>query len=407
MTFKRELHEDVIQINHGLDYPLSLQVYDYRNRENAVNELQKKANEIQAGIDLERGPLMKLGLFHLTDGHRLLIAIHHLVIDGVSWRILFEDIETLFQQYQKKEELQLPPKTDSFQFWSGKLMQYANSEGFLKEKTYWSQLESTAATDIKKDFPDGTNRKKDAERLSFELNEEETTRLLTRVNQAFSTEINDILLTALGLALEEIYGTLRQVIAIEGHGREEILENIDLSRTVGWFTSLYPLNLDFSYADNLARQIIEVKENLRRIPHKGIGYGILKYLTAPENKKEIRFKLHPRISFNYMGQFDTDVAQRSFKIAPESAGHSVSIHLQRDYELDILSMITNKRLLVTIIYSKNQYKRETIENLLQQYETKLSHIISFCVAQEESEPTPSDFLYKDLSLDQLEHIFDH
>jgi aryl carrier-like protein len=119
---------EIVQIGHDPVYPLSPQEYDLKNRGNSIEELNAKLSRIQASIDLEKGPLMKLGLFHLDDGDRLLIAVHHLVIDGVSWRILFEDIETLYGQYKRGEKLVLPAKTDSFKLWSEKLSAFANDK---------------------------------------------------------------------------------------------------------------------------------------------------------------------------------------------------------------------------------------------------------------------------------------
>jgi amino acid adenylation domain-containing protein/non-ribosomal peptide synthase protein (TIGR01720 family) len=409
MTYKEEKGK-IIQTNHGLEYPLSLNVYDLRNQEYAGTILEQKANELQSSINLETGPLMKLGLFHLQDGHRLLIAIHHLVIDGISWRILFEDMAELYQQYKREEKLVLPLKADSFKVWAEKLKDYANSDLFLKEKTYWAQLESELIPVIRKDFETEDNYIKNVGKLSFTLNGEETHLLLTKVNEAFGTEINDILLTALGLAVKRVYGNDRLLIALEGHGREEILGDIDVSRTVGWFTSLYPLLLDFSYesADahdrNLSRQIKEVKEMLRQMPHKGVGYGILKYLTSETHKKEINFRLNPQIIFNYMGQFDEDLEHPSFKIAPESTGDTRKKNQQREFEVEVSGMITGKRLVMSITYNSTQYEAETIEELLAHFKNALSQIISYCSGRDLRELTPSDFTYSQLSIEALEQL---
>ncbi|MCP4150432.1 MAG: amino acid adenylation domain-containing protein, partial [bacterium] len=182
-----------IQINRSLDLPLSLKVYNLEKEPEAVKKMESLADEIQTGIDLKNGPLVKLGLFHLENGDRLLIVIHHLVIDGVSWRILFEDIETLYQQYREKQALKLPLKSDSFKLWSGKLCRYADREAFLKEKDYWKELESTTVPRISGDFDsDGKAVKEDSGSSSFRLGKDETQQLLKQVNEAFGTEINDI-----------------------------------------------------------------------------------------------------------------------------------------------------------------------------------------------------------------------
>jgi iturin family lipopeptide synthetase B len=406
MTFREE-NGDILQVNRGLDIPLDLRVFDYRNRKDAVTALEKKANQIQASIDLETGPLMKLALFHLDDGDRLLIVIHHLVIDGVSWRILFEDIETSYRDYKKGKTLVLPRKTDSFKTWAEHLSQYANSQSFLNEKTYWLELESNVGEPIKKDFEVEDSTRKDTETLSFHLDKASTHLLLTRVNEAFNTEINDILLTAFGLGIKRTFGNDKVLIAMEGHGREEILAGIDIKRTVGWFTTVYPVLLDDSYenaGNNLSRQVKEIKECFRRVPHNGIGYGILKYLTAKKHKQGIDFRLQPRISFNYLGQFDADIKQMSFTMARESFGNTLSLNAGPGYELDISGMIIDDRLVISITYSSKQYKKTSIRALSDHYQEALTEIISYCSAREEKEYTPSDFTYPGLSIDMVDRL---
>ncbi|MGE5343973.1 MAG: amino acid adenylation domain-containing protein [Candidatus Omnitrophota bacterium] len=403
ITYKME-NGEMIQINHGLNHPLSLEVIDLKNRDDSRRLLEARVNEIQRSVDLENGPLMKLALFHLDDGDRLLIVIHHLVVDGVSWRIVFEDLETLYQQYKKEEPLTLPLKTDSFKVWAEKLSDYSNSERFLREKTYWSELESMDIPFLRRDFAEEGNYNTDAQTLSFSLDEQETSRLLTRVNHAFGTEINDILLTALGGGIRKTWGHSFALISLEGHGREEIMEGIDISRTVGWFTSIFPLIIDISYEHDRGRQIKEVKEAIRNIPNKGTGYGVLKYLTGKENKEDIEFKLTPQFGFNYLGQFDTDIRQMSFGFAKESVGNSTSQQGNRDLDFNISGMIANNRLRISIKYNKKHYKPETVDILLKSIQAELKVIIAFCSSKEKVERTPSDFTYKGLSIETLDRL---
>ncbi|HLP47394.1 MAG TPA: amino acid adenylation domain-containing protein, partial [Candidatus Kapabacteria bacterium] len=402
MIYKKyEVGGHVIQVNHGLEYPLYLEEQNLKNCENSLEELKTNANRIQASINLEKGPLMKLGLFHLNDGDRLLIVIHHLVIDGVSWRILLEDIETLYSQNKRGEKLLLPSKTDSFKFWSDKLLAYANSKIFLKQKTYWQKIESIDApsSTIPKDFNVDDNYIKDTGSVSFTLRVEETELLFTKVNQIFKTEINDILLTALGISIKKTFGQDLVLVDMEGHGREEILEDMDIGRTVGWFTSVYPVLMDISYAGDTGRQIKEIKETLRRIPNKGIGYGILKYLTNEENKEKIEFKLKPQICFNYLGQVDADVKQlSSFEMAKESTGNLLSLNNRRIYLLNISGLAVNNRLTINISFNKTHFKPETMASLIGNLESELTHIIAFCSSRESIERTPSDFTYSELTI---------
>jgi amino acid adenylation domain-containing protein/non-ribosomal peptide synthase protein (TIGR01720 family) len=405
VTYK-QVNEEIIQQVHGIDYPLSLQEYDLRNRENQAAFLETKANEIQASIDLENGPLMKIGLFHLEDSDRLLIVIHHLVIDGVSWRILFNDIETLYQQFKQGEPFNLPLKTDSFKLWSQQLMEYANSEALLKEKVYWQEMESQTIPMTKRDYNETDNYIKDAITGTFRLSKNDTDLLLSKANEAYGTEVNDLLLTGLGLAFRKTFGHRRLVVALEGHGREAILENVDISRTVGWFTTIYPVSFDISYENRLARQIKENKEVLRQVPNRGIGYGILRYLTSDTYKTDSDFKSDPQISFNYLGQFDADVGQMSFEVAKESVGGTQSPAAQREYEIEISVLTVDKQLSISIRYNKNQYKANTIETLLNHYKDALIEIVSHCSTREERELTPSDFTYDKLSIEDIQAIDD-
>ncbi|MCP4148513.1 MAG: amino acid adenylation domain-containing protein, partial [bacterium] len=368
--------------------------------------MEEKAAEIQASINLETGPLMKLGLFKLDDGHRLLIVLHHMVIDGVSWRILLEDIETLYHSYKKGKQTELPLKTDSFKLWSQKLTQYADSRKSLEEKNYWVGLEAQAAEipRIPKDFESEDNRVEETGNITVQLSEEQTGQLLTRVNEPFGTEINDILLTVLGQALKRTWGLDKVLLALEGHGREEIIENIDISRTVGWFTTLYPVILEMPKENELAESIKAVKENLHRVPKKGIGYGILKYLTTGENRNDMQFTLEPRISFNYLGQVEDGGELKTFTIAPESAGRTKSPGAQRDYELGISAITANKQLNVTVSYGKKQFKSITIETLAGHYKKGLEEIITYCTGRKERELTPVDLTYKELTLEQFEQL---
>jgi len=398
--------ENVRQENWGLDYPFSLETKDFReigDPGKAQEELNLAVAAVHTGIDLEKGPLMKLGLFRLPQGNRLLIVVHHLVIDGLSWRILFEDMEQLFQQHNKGEEFSLPPKTDSFKKWAEELKQYADSPVFLKEKEYWRSMEDLEIPFIPKDRP-GDNLVADKTVVKFNLGEKETEDLLTRVNKAFGSEINDILLTALALAVQEIYGQNRLLIALEGHGREEILEDVNISRTVGWFTSLFPVIIEIEKQNELSGHIRQVKESLRRIPNKGIGYGILRFLTSPEKRDNLDFKLQPRMSFNYLGQFDADVQEKSFSIARESAGSSQSPLTEREYELDVSGLIAGNRLGLSIAYGKNQFQKETIEKLAVVFKEKLLSLIDHCLTQKERVFSPSDFTYKNFPIPVLDKI---
>ncbi|MCP4350753.1 MAG: AMP-binding protein [Desulfobacterales bacterium] len=399
--------DDVVQENWDLDYALGFETKDLRDAEDAVSKMESYANEVQAGIKLDTGPLMKVVLFRLKDGDRLLIVIHHLIVDGVSWRILSEDINSAYQQYLAGNPVELPAKTVSFKNWSEQVREYSNSDDLLAEKEYWKSVESAQVKPLPRDFETG-------EKTSFggtltseiSLSEEETEALMTKVNHAYNTEINDILLTALALGIKRWAGDNRVLLTLEGHGREDIRGGIDISRTVGWFTSMYPVLLELPDSDDPGYRIKHIKETLRKVPQKGIGYGILRYLTLPENKEDMSFDISPQISFNYLGQF-SEQAGGQLQLAKESSGDTLDSKAEFIYDLDINSIVIHGQFKMMITYNPGYYKKETTGTILAYIRDELLKITEHCRQAEDTEITPSDIDYDGFSIDQLDQVLDN
>jgi non-ribosomal peptide synthase protein (TIGR01720 family) len=322
------------------------------------------------------------------------------VVDGVSWRILLEDIATLQKQYQNKEGLSLPLKTDPYQLWSDRLAEYAKSVSFDLSKVYWQKIEGTEISSIPRDFEDGTRRNMDAAGYTFALSEKDTGDLLTKVNEAFNTEINDILLTCLALGINDTFGVGNVPIEMEGHGREEIFEGVNITRTVGWFTSIYPIILDVSLKDDLSGQIKAVKEYLRKIPDNGIGYGIYRYLTDDFRGGA----LHPQVGFNYLGQIDGGTEELSLSVTGDPIGDSSDPAEDMEFEIGIEGMVSGGRLSVRITYSREQYREGTFREFGGNYQKRLEEVIAFCRSRDRKELTPSDLTYKQIPISRLEEL---
>ncbi|MCP4149928.1 MAG: non-ribosomal peptide synthetase, partial [bacterium] len=279
-----------------------------------------------------------------------------------------------------------------------------------KDKEYWKQLEETPLQQQEPKSETGgeehrhDNHVKNAHRLTVQISRENTHSMLTGVNKAFGTDINEILITAVALAFKKEMGNTEHLMAVEGHGRELLFEDLDINRTVGWFTSLYPVKIEITDENDLTRQLKENKENIRRIPRKGIGYGILKNLTPPQYKEDIQFKTKPRISFNYLGQFDTDLEKRPFETADDPMGRTRNPDDPRDYEIEISGMITAGQLTLSVTYNRQQYKTETIEALLDRTKGELNRIIAHCTGIKKQQSTPSDFTYKEYTIEALDQL---
>ncbi|KPV61276.1 bacitracin synthetase, partial [Paenibacillus sp. A3] len=403
LVFRRTDH-GIEAWNRGVDEGelFTMDIFDFKNEEDCAAALETKANEIQSGIDLSEGPLMKLGLFRCADGDHLLIVIHHLAVDGVSWRILFEDFAAGYEQAARGQAIQLPQKTDSFQLWAERLSLYAESAAMERERAYWQEIAAVDAVTLPKDQAQDSSLLRDVESVTVQWSEQETEQLLKQAHRAYNTEMNDLLLTALGMAIHEWSGIEKVLVNLEGHGREPIVPDIDITRTVGWFTSQYPIVLEMGADREIARRIKRVKEGLRQIPHKGIGYGILNYLSA--SSEGVQWNIEPEISFNYLGQFDQDLQSNALQLSPYSIGEALSGQTVQNYALDINGMISEGALALTISYNCKEYRQETIERLAGIIQASLQKVIMHCITKERSELTPSDVLLKGLTMEQLEQL---
>nr|ACA97576.1 PmxA [Paenibacillus polymyxa] len=380
----------------------TLDVFDFKDAENTEQAVEAKATDIQAGIDLENGLLLKAGLFRCADGDHLLLAVHHAVVDGVSWRILMEDFALGYEQAGKSEEIRFPAKTDAYRTWSEQLAAYAQSPEMTKERAYWQAMEQIAVPAVPKDLDVDVTTQQDSESLFVRLTPEETELLLKRVHRAYNTEMNDILVTALGIAIRKWTGHERVRINLEGHGRESIGTDIDITRTVGWFTTKFPVVLEPETDRDLAYQIKQVKESLRRIPNKGLGYGVCRYLSKSEDG--FVWGAEPEINFNYLGQFDDDVSQVEIGISSYSSGSPASDRQARSFVLDINGMVLDGALSLDLSYSRKQYRKETMEAFAQRLEQSLRELITHCAGKENTELTPSDVQFKGLTIAELEQI---
>ncbi|WP_081481590.1 non-ribosomal peptide synthetase [Paenibacillus elgii] len=390
--------------NRGLDSDslFSLEVFDFTAADNCAQAIEMKSSEIQSHIDITEGPLVKLGLFRCAEGDHLLIAIHHLAVDAVSWRILLEDMASGYEDALNGRDIRFARKTTSFQTWAEQLSQYANSLEIARESDYWKHLAQIEPKRLPRDFEQDGSLMKDSDIVTVQWTEQETQQLLKQAHRAYNTEVNDLLLTALGAAVHAWTGLEQVIVNLEGHGREPIIPDIDITRTVGWFTTQYPVVLRIEAGQDWASRIKEVKETLHAIPQKGIGYGILKYVSTLSNADE--FEIKPDINFNYLGQFDQDLQHRAFRMSKHSTGAAVSESMARPHRLDMNGKVSEGVLTLTLSYSVKEYRKETIERLTELLKASLKEVIAHCLVQERTVLTPSDVMLKDLTVEELDRL---
>jgi len=393
LRFTRE-GDEVRQINARADETVTVATVDLSAVPAAeqAEAIAHAAAEVQGSLCLEAGPLMRVAVLDLGQERpsRLLIVIHHLAVDGVSWRILIEDLDVAYAQARRGEAARLPPKTTSFQRWSERLSAYAQSEVVREELSHWRSLPEATALPV--DQEGGDNTVGSSRTVEVALGVEETRALLQEVPEVYRTQINDVLLLALAQALAPWTGARRLRIDLEGHGREEIAPDLDLSRTVGWFTALFPVVIDLPEAP-LGAAIKSVKEQLRWIPSRGLGHGLLRYLHADASIRE-SLAAAPRaeVSFNYLGQFDQGAAGCSaFGLAAEPSGPMHSPRGARTHLLDVIGSVAGGKLRVGWTYSEHIHRRATIEGLAERFMAALRAVVAHCRSPEAGGRTPSDF----------------
>ncbi|HEX8087809.1 MAG TPA: amino acid adenylation domain-containing protein, partial [Blastocatellia bacterium] len=369
---------------------------------------EKATAEAQASLDLTNGPIIRAVLFRMEGDApgRLLIIIHHLAVDAVSWRILMEDFETAYTQLRRRARAELPRKTTSFKQWAERLNEFASSEAVPGEADYWLDEIGGETNRLPVDFCDGTNLEDSARVVSASLDEGQTRKLLRDVPEVYHTQINDVLLTALAEAFARWTGSPSLVAELEGHGREEIIEGLDLSRTVGWFTSAFPVKLAPGAAFKPGDALKRVKERLRRVPNRGIGYGLLRYACADTVAADkIRSLPEPEVSFNYLGQLDQSFAGlRLLRPISEAVEQTRSGRAKRTHLIEINACVIAGRLRLEWVYSENIHRRETIEGLAHQFIEALGSIIDHCLSDEAGGHTPSDFPLARLDQRKLDEL---
>jgi len=396
------------QVNAGSDKVVSIARLDLSALSSDKQEaaIEAKMEELQPSLNLSSEPLVRVAVFDLGVQRfsRMLIIIHHLIVDGVSWGVLLEDLHTAYQQLSRGEAIKLPLKTTSFKRWSERLQEYAQSKDLRQELPYWLAESRKHIAPLPVDNPGGNNTVASSCTVSVTLSVEETQVLLQEVPQVYRTQMDDLLTTAVALALSQWTGERSLLIDLEGSGREDVFNDLNLSRTVGWFTTIFPVLLDLSEATHPQEALKSVKQQLRRISNQGIGYGLLRYLSRDlEITQQLQALPRAEIIFYYLGQLERIIPGESmFGLAHLIPGLSSSPQGRRSHLVDCTGFVIGSQLQLDWTYSKNIHQRATIEVLAQSCMETLRSLIAQCQSPEAGGFTPSDFPDVELSQEKLD-----
>ncbi|TBU87892.1 non-ribosomal peptide synthase/polyketide synthase [Phytopseudomonas dryadis] len=368
------------------------------------SQLPALCQKLQRSLDLADGPLIRAALVDLPDAsQRLLLVIHHLVVDGVSWRILLEDLQTTYQQLSTGQVARLPAKTTAFKTWGERLQAYARSAELSTELDYWRGQLLDAAVELPLDNPQGQLSNRFERSVDTRLDTGRTRQLLQQAPAVYRTQVNDLLLTALARVLCEWTASDSALVQLEGHGREDLFDDVDLSRTVGWFTSMFPVRL--RPGATLEASIKGIKEQLRAVPNKGIGFGLLRYLGDAESQAALDGLAQPKVTFNYLGQFDNNFDEDALWLpATENKGAGQDENAPMANWLTIDGRVYQGQLSLTWTYSSDVFEEATINALAHAYEVALGEVIDHCLNHPSGGLTPSDVPLAGLSQAQLDSL---
>ena len=365
------------------------------------------ADRVQAGFDLANGPLVRAAVFDFGAAapQRLLVTVHHLVIDTVSWRILVADLVQAYQDLAAGRTPQLPAKSASFKAWATRLAAHVAGEPDPAETQYWRDTCAVRAS-IPIDGAGGTNLAGSTRMVSLSVSPADTEALLRDVPKTSGLQIHEVLLTAVARAVTAWSGNLRVVIDLESHGRDALFDDLNLSRTVGWFTSLYPVVIDLAGADDPGSALKRVKQQMRGVPNRGIGYGILRYLRPAIDPVAPAVTADAPVSFNYLGQFGGDSGGTLLVPAAEPAGALNSPRMPRPHLIDVSAHVAEGQLRLAVYYSEALHRRATVDAFAHGIGAALAELIGHCRTADAGGFTPSDFPEANVSQEDLDRLLE-
>ncbi|GEM_PF-3086063 len=382
----------------GLLPAFRLEVWDAAHVPDSERErwLERRAAAWKSGFALQSGMLVK-GALLLWPGReeRLLLTAHHLVIDGVSWRTIIDRLDRrLAGEWEDRGAWSV-----SYGQWAHALHQGAAAA--QSELAYWLQETIPPHTSV---LPDKGNSDPvpygECVSLSSVFSLAATDAYIGPSNDAFRTKPLELLLASFALATADLFGGDSLPLMLESHGREYEHVPLAAAGTIGWFTSIYPVTVPL-VPESVSDQILAVKDRLRRIPHNGIGYGLLVYsLRAMSPVAE-----HDRIRFNFLGELEGGLEVRTVSITDERYGADIGSQNELGCLLDVNAYVYQGQLRVRIQYSPAQFRTETIERLLEQWEQQLDRLNRSC-AEKTAVLSVQDFEWSGLTQEELDGLFD-
>jgi amino acid adenylation domain-containing protein/non-ribosomal peptide synthase protein (TIGR01720 family) len=359
--------------------------------------LHNESFRFHGAFDLESGHLMRCVLLKRPAGDILVFIAHHLLVDGVSWRILLEDFSEGYTRLDGGLEFRLPAKTASYASWIQQLSVYALSDELLGQTPYWQEMQNHPLQRIPRenDITENELIYEHIDTLEALLTEVDTAQLAADGRRAYNTGSQEILLAALGMAVNGWCGIETFAVGLEGHGRENMAGNLDLSRTIGWFTSRYPLVVSAGLRDDAPTVLRRIKALMKQLPQRGAGYGVLRYVSPLDERGTRPLILEPEITFNYHG--DAAAGFEGDDIAPvgfgDDCGKRIHPQLRQTVPLDVNIISQHGRFKVSLSYNRLEFSLAEIRKLLELFRLNVLKLSEHCGSMGDAVPVPDEVVF--------------
>ncbi len=387
-----------LEIMPAEEFKIQIIQKNLTERKNPAAALEEEITYLHESIDVYSGGMIRAGVYLLPEGEVLRLAIHHLVIDGVSWRIIMDDFFNAYMSYLAGDRGLKTVKGVSFKKWAEEIRNFAKSDRIINQLPYWKSQVNQSKIPLNCDFPDTQDGKytlQDLDSLTYSLNADLTRQLIDMwAEQHIETHVYLLTLFARNVLKHQKRDKLS--VIMEGHGREPLFD-LDTSRTVGWFTSAYPVALSFDPSDSYTACTEKVKSSLKQIPDNGAGYGILRYLTSQTLPEARGLKIDPRVRFNYLGHFDADIDAGEFQVIDSFGDKNHAEDLPTEVDVAFETSIVNGELRFSLLYNKKLFSDMT---MLEFYSGILNDIFESLDESKLSKPEHTDLGF-DSDVDEM------
>ncbi|WP_167543313.1 non-ribosomal peptide synthetase [Streptomyces violaceusniger] len=383
-----------------------LTVIDVEDGEYSEVTVHNVATRIQSSLDPLVGRLLAAGLFRFGRRHpdRILLAVHHLAVDTLSWQTLLADLSTAYQARVGERVLVDDEPALPFTPWAHWVHRYARSAAVAAQEEHWRAI-TDGAERVPHDYGSGDQSiGADGATIVRKLNVDQTRRLLREVPSVFRIRVKEILATALCLTLNEwADGSIR--VDLENHGRDPLAAGLDISRCIGWFTTIQPVRIQHQNlgASNFGSALSDVKERLRKFPDEGLGFST-RWLASLAEEDNCSAQSVADVVLNYHGVQDRfSPGDGVFKVLKSCLGEEKPPSQLRPYTFEVEAEVRNGELVAKWGYSRTMHSEKTVRILVDAFLRRIEELAQYCL-NNPGGYTPSDFPVADLAQREIDYV---